>query len=218
MKKLIIFGNSQFSKLIKWYIDHDDDREVAAFCVHKRYITKEQFEGLPVIAFEELEIKYPPSDYEIILGIGYTHMNDIRKKIYHSCKSKGYFIASYIHSTALVQTSTIGEGNIILEHTLMEPFVRIGNGNLIWYKVAIAHDNRIGDFNTIAGKASLCGDVTIKNNCFIGNSSVIKEHLTIEDYSLIGASAFVTNDVLPYSVVVAPKSIILEGRKSTDFI
>ena len=27
-KKVIIFGNTEFSKLIKWYIENDTDREV----------------------------------------------------------------------------------------------------------------------------------------------------------------------------------------------
>ncbi|MCQ6280002.1 acetyltransferase [Bacillus sp. EB600] len=218
MKKLIIFGNSNFSKLIKWYIDHDDDREVVAFCADQEYIIENVFEGLPVIAFEEIEKMYPPEQYEILIGIGYNKMNDLRKKIYYSCKQKGYTIASYIHSSSLIQTENIGEGNIILEQTLIEPFVKIGNCNLIWYKVSIAHDDIIGNFNTIAGMASLCGHVIIKNNCFVGNASVIRESVIINDYSLIGASAFVGRDVEPFSVVVPQKSVVLEGKKSTDFM
>jgi sugar O-acyltransferase (sialic acid O-acetyltransferase NeuD family) len=218
MKNLIIFGNSEFSKLIKWYIDHDDEREVVAFCSDKQYIKENIFDGTPVVAFEEIEKTYPPEQYEILLGIGYNKMNDIRKQIYYACKQKGYTIASYIHSSSLVQTDDIGEGNIILEQTLVEPFVKIGDCNLIWCKISIAHDDIIGNFNTIAGMASLCGHVKIKNNCFIGNASVIQEHLTVNDYSLIGASALVRRDVEPYSVVAAAKSVVLEGKKSTDYI
>jgi len=218
MKKLIIFGNSDFSKLLKWYIDYDDQRKVVAFCADKEFIKENTFESLPLIAFEEIENIYPPEEYDILLGIGYSKMNEIRKQIYYKCKQKGYKIASYIHSSVLIETDHIGEGNIILEQTLIEPFVRIGDCNLIWYKISIAHNDVIGNFNTIAGMASLCGYVTIKNNCFIGNSSVIREHTTIDDYSLIGASAYVSKDADSYSVVVAPKGIILDGKKSTDFI
>lgn len=217
-KNLIIFGNSPFSKLLKWYIEHDDERKIYCFCVDKQYINSDNFDGLPLIDFEGIEKVYPPDLYDILLGIGYTKMNDLRKEIYFRCKNKGYTIATFIHSTALIQTEDIGEGNIILEQTLVAPFVSIGICNLLWYKIAIAHDDKIGDFNTIAGMASLCGDVTIKNNCFLGNSSVIKEHIVVNDYSLIGATAFVSKDTEPYSVITSPKSISLEGKKSTDFI
>lgn len=218
MKKLIIFGDSDFAKLLKWYIDHDDKRDVVAFCVNKQYMKKDIFEGLPIIAFEDIENVYPPEEYDILLGIGYNKINNIRKQVFYACKQKGYNIASYIHSSSLIQTDNLGEGNIILEQTLVEPFATIGDCNLIWCKISIAHDGRIGSFNTIAGMASLCGDVTIKNNCFIGNASVIREHVTVEDYSLIGAATFVGRDVVSYSVVAAPKSIVLEGKRSTDFM
>src|SRR5699024_2951479 len=103
------------------------------------------------------------------------------------------------HSTALIQTNNIGEGNIILAKSLLSPFVSIGRGNLIWNKVSIAHDNIIGDFNTISGMVAIAGDVRIKNNCFIGMGSVIRNGIYIDSYSLVGASAYVSADTSPYS-------------------
>ncbi len=218
MKDLIIFGNSDFSRLLKWHIDHDDNRKVIAFCANKEFVTSNSYEGLPLIAFEEIEKTYSPNNYDILLGIGYSKMNEIRKEIYYKFKQKGYKIASYIHSTALVETDNIGEGNIILERTLIEPFVSIGNGNLLWNSISIGHDNVIGNFNTISGLAGSCGYVTIKDNCFIGKGSIIKDHITVNEYSLIGAGAYVAKDVEPYSVIAAPKSSLLKNKISTDFI
>lgn len=218
MKDLIIFGNSNFSKLLKWYIDNDDQRKVVAFSTEKEYITDEYFEGVPVVAFDELQVNYPPEQFDILIGVGYRKMNDIRKRVYYSCKEKGYEIASYFHSSSLIESKDLGEGNIILEQSLVSPFVTLGNCNLIWNNVSIAHDGKIGDFNTISGMAGLAGNVTVKNNCFLGKSCVVSNHLTIHDYSLIGAAAFVGQDIAPYSVVAATKSIILKEKKSTDFL
>ena len=72
MKKLVLFGNGSFAKLIKWYIDNDDDREIAAFTVEGKYITEKEFEGYSLIPFEELETIYSPDEVEILICIGYS--------------------------------------------------------------------------------------------------------------------------------------------------
>ncbi|MDM5359873.1 hypothetical protein [Peribacillus sp. ACCC06369] len=218
MKDLVIFGNSNFSRLLKWYIDHDDERKVVAFCTEKEYLIENRFEGLPVISFENITKKYPPENYDILIGIGYRNMNNIRKRIYYLCKEKGYQIASYFHSSSLIETNDIGEGNIVLEQSLLSPFVSLGICNLIWNNVSIAHDDKIGDFNTISGMSAVAGNVIIKNNCFLGKASVVSDHITINDYSLIGAAAFVGRDIAPYSVVAATKGVVLKGKKSTDYL
>ena len=133
------------------------------------------------------------------------------------CRNRGYQIAQYIHSSVILSNAKLGEGNIILENTLVQPFVNIGHGNLIWYDVSIAHDSIIGEYNTITGKASICGFVTLKNNCFVGNSSVIRDKVVVDDYTLIGASAYVDKDSTAYSVIVPQKSIVLQDKVSTDF-
>ena len=58
----------------------------------------------------------------------------------------------------------------------------------------------------------------IGNHCFIGASATVKDHVTIEDYVLLGASAYGFQDMKAYSVVVPAKSVVLEGRKSTEFL
>lgn len=218
MNDLIIFGNSDFSRQLKWYIDHDDNRKVVAFCVNKEFVTNDSYEGLPLVAFEDIEMIYPPNNYDILLGVGYSRMNGIRKEIFYKSKKKGYKIASYIHSTTLIQTDCIGEGNMILAQNLISPFVSIGDSNIIFNKTLVGHDNIIGSFNTISSQITLCGFVTLKDNCFIGAGSIIKDHITINEYSLIGAGSYVSKDIGPYTVIAAPKGIVLEGKKSTDLL
>ena len=38
MKKLILYGNTTFTKLLKWYIDNDTDRLIMAVTVEDKYI------------------------------------------------------------------------------------------------------------------------------------------------------------------------------------
>lgn len=218
MKKLLIFGNGSFARLMKWYIDNDDKREVVAFCCEEKYISDNTFCDLPIIPFEKVDNLYPKESYEILLGIGYSQMNNIRKRVFNECKAKGYKIASYFHSSTLIQTNNIGEGNIVLENTLIQPFVEVGQGNLIWYDISIAHDTVIGNFNTIAGKASLCGNVIIKDNCFIGNGSIVRDGIIINDFALVGAGTYIRKDFKEHEVISRAKDYILDGKKSTDYL
>ncbi len=56
-KKLIIIGNTSNARLAKFFFTTDSDYEVAAFAVDKKYITEAEFEGLPVVDFEDLNSK-----------------------------------------------------------------------------------------------------------------------------------------------------------------
>jgi sugar O-acyltransferase (sialic acid O-acetyltransferase NeuD family) len=218
-RTLILFGNSSFARLMKWYIENDDSRKIAAVTVDKNYIENNEFEGLPVIPFEELEKMYQPDEIEILIAVGYSKMNDVRKKVFQSCREKGFQVASYIHSSAKISGNVqMGEGNIILEDTLIQPFAVIGDGNLIWQKVSIAHDCMVGNFNTICAMTSICGRVNLKNNCFIGSNATIQDHITIEDYTLAGAGVYVNSDTLKYGVYVPAKGNVIKMNKERQDI
>lgn len=146
-------------------------------------------------------------------------MNQVRKDLFSRCKQKGYSIASFIHPTAVIsRNAKMGEGNIILEQSVIQPFVTLGRGNLIWHSVKIAHDNVINDFNTLCQNMSIAGASCVKNECFFGNSCTVFGGLTIATGTLVGAGAIVKNSTNPYEVIVPAKSITLVGRKSTDYL
>ena len=52
-KKVIIFGTSIFSQVVFQTIVQEDLAEVVAFTLNNNYIDKTEFEGIPVIPFEE---------------------------------------------------------------------------------------------------------------------------------------------------------------------
>ena len=219
MKNVIIFGANDLGRLLKYYMEEDGDaRKVVAFTMNKEYIQSDEFCGVPVISFENIEETYSIDEYEILIAIGNSKMNDIRKSVYQQIKSKGYNVASFIHSSCSIHSKDIGEGNILLENCLVYPFAKIGSGNLLWDHVLISHDCVVGDFNTFSSYADLCGYVTIGNNGYFGKHCIINEHSIIDDYTLVGANAYAKKKTNPYDVVVPARSIILENKKSTDLM
>ena len=218
MKKVVIFGPNDLGRLLKYYMDLTDDREIVAYTVDKDYLTEQTFLELPVVPFEDILKFYSPEEHEILLAIGNKHMNNIRKKKFMECKEKGYMVASYIHPNCSFHCRDIGEGNIFLEKCMIYPFSKIGNGNLCWDHVLISHDCVVGDFNTFSSFADLCGYVTIGNNGYFGKHCILNDGVKIRDYTLVGAAAYVKRDTNEYDVVVPVRSIVLENKKSTDIM
>ena len=218
MKKIIIFGANDLGRLLKYYIMKDETREIAAYTMNKAYITEDCFCGLPVVPFEDVEKHFPPNAFEILIAVGNSKMNKVREKIFGECKTKGYTVASFIHSSCSVHTNDIGEGNILLENCLLYPFSKLGDGNLLWDHVLISHDCKVGNFNTFSSYADLCGYVTIGNNGYFGKHCILNDRVKIADYTLVGAAAYVKKDTEDYDVVVPARSVVLEHKKSLDLM
>ena len=78
-KKVVIIGNTSNARLAKYFFTYDSEYEPVAFSVHAKYIEQDEFEGLPLVSFENLQDKYPPDKYEAFVAVGYTKMSKIRE-------------------------------------------------------------------------------------------------------------------------------------------
>jgi sugar O-acyltransferase (sialic acid O-acetyltransferase NeuD family) len=212
-KKLIIIGNTSNARLAKFFFTTDSDYEVAAFAVDKKYITDAEFEGLPVVDFEDLNSKYPATEFEAFVAVGYTDMNKIREKLYNECKGKGYKMANYIssHCTYLSQFPT-GDNCFILEDNTIQPYVKIGNNVVLWSGNHIGHDVVIGDHNFITSHVVVSGFVTIKRNCFLGVNATIRDAVTIAPETLVAAGAVIMKDTVEKGVYLPPRTILFEKK------
>ncbi|MCC2645353.1 MAG: sugar O-acyltransferase [Burkholderiales bacterium] len=195
MKEIIIYGLGSIAELAKFYFDNDSDYKVVAFTVEKSYYDKAEFQGLPVVVFEELESIYPPSMCQLFIAISYTNMNKLRESKYLEGKQRGYKFANYISSKATVWTDKIGDNNFILEDNTLQPFTIIGNNNMIWSGNHIGHHGSIGNNNFISSHVVISGMVHIKNNCFLGVNSTLRNNITIADRTIIGAGAVILKSI-----------------------
>lgn len=215
-KDIIIVGDTSFAALLKKFIDKYADYSVQAFTVESKFRTSANLDGIEVIDLENIESRFPPSQFDMIIAVGYRQMNKIRKRLYDIVKGKGYFLKNFIHPSALVDADFIGEGNIILENVTVSVNTKIGNCNLIWDNVAIRHDSTIGNFNQISGHSSVNGFVTVGDNCFLGSNCTIEPECKIADLTLIGAGAHIKGNTTEYGVYVPAKTVKLD-KLSTDF-
>lgn len=193
--KVVLFGTSPFSKLVKHYIQSDSDNTVEAFTVDREYAVEPEFDGVPVIPFDELESVFSKTEIKIIVTCGYKMLNQVRKNVFARCINKGYQIGDYIHSTARIETEQIGQGNIILPNVRVAPFVKIGNGNILFNDAIINHQTSVGDFNYFA-PGFICGGLCAIGNCnFFGLGSTLRDAIEVGNSNLVGASAYLPGSI-----------------------
>ncbi|MFT4106038.1 MAG: acetyltransferase [Lacrimispora sp.] len=216
MKNVIIFGVNQFAEMLYYYLLKENEYKVCAFTVDNDYCDEENFLGLPVVAFENVQEFYSPDEYAIFICAGYKNMNNVRTFKFQQAREKGYKIMSYIHKTAIVLTDDFGEGNIVMEGVTIGVMCRIGDGNVFWANAHVAHHTIVGDYNFFTISVSVAGNIRIHNNCFFGNNCTIRNGLDIADYTLVGAGAYISKDTEKDSVYVPQRTIKLEGKKSIE--
>lgn len=217
MKKIIVFGCGNYAETLKYYIECVADWEIVAYTHEYVEIDNQVFDGKPLVPFSKIEFAFPPSKYEFIIALGYTNMNQERKRIYSLIKEKGYEIPNLIHPTAILNNAKIGDANIILENVVFEPNAVLGNNNIIWSAALFGHNTNVGDHNHFAACSLIAGNVKVGECCFLGNHSTVKDGVTLADFTLLGAGAYVSKDTLPYAAIVPARSVILENHRSTDF-
>jgi UDP-N-acetylglucosamine acyltransferase len=106
----------------------------------------------------------------------------------------------------------IGARNRIREHVTMNcgtdgggGVTRVGDDNLFMAGCHIAHYAIIGNHVVVVNNAAVAGHCVIEDHVIIGGLSGIHQWVRIGRGAIIGAVTMVTNDVIPYGLVQAPR-------------
>ena len=71
MSKVVLFGTGRGADVAYRFLKRDSDHEVCGFSTDLRYIKRETFHDLPVVAFEDVEQRFPPDQYKFLVLLGY---------------------------------------------------------------------------------------------------------------------------------------------------
>jgi sugar O-acyltransferase (sialic acid O-acetyltransferase NeuD family) len=201
-EKVIIFGIQDFASLAHFYLRHDSDYEVAAFCVSAAYLPEShEFEGLEVVAFEEVQDRFPVSDFEFFAPMSHRKMNRMREKVYLQIKEKGYRLINYISSKATrFPGLLVGDNCFILEDNTIQPCVKIGSNVVLWSGNHIGHHSEIGDHVLFTSHVVLSGHCKVEPYAFFGVNATVRDNIRIAEGSLIAMAATITKDTEPWGV------------------
>jgi len=204
MSKVVVFGAGKLAEVAYYYLTNDSPHDLAAFTVDGAYQNTKELLGLPVVPFEELQQKYPPDDFRMLVVIGYQDLNRLRAAKVEEAKQKGYRLISYVSSSAVnLGGSKIGENCFILENQTIQPCVEIGNNVTLWSGNHVGHHSKIGDHCFITSHVVISGITTIEPYCFLGVNATIGHGVTIGRESVVGAGCLLTKSIKPKSVYAA---------------
>lgn len=106
----------------------------------------------------------------------------------------------------------IGKRNRIREHVTMNSgtegggsVTRVGDDGLFMAGCHIAHDAVIGDRCIIVNSVAIAGHCVLEDDVIVGGLSGVHQFVRIGRGAIIGAVTMVTNDVIPYGLVQAPR-------------
>jgi sugar O-acyltransferase (sialic acid O-acetyltransferase NeuD family) len=199
--KVVIFGVSQWAELAFFYLTHDSEHEVAGFTLDRDYLEQDEYQGLPVVPFDEVERRFPPGEFSMFIPLSFKKMNHLRAEKYAAAKEKGYGLISYVSSKATTFPGfECGDNCFIFEDNTIQPFVKIGNDVVMWSGNHIGHHTIIGDHVMITSHVVISGCCKIEDYCFFGVNSTIRDETTIANDTLIGMGVTISKDTQPFEL------------------
>lgn len=81
----------------------------------------------------------------------------------------------------------------------------VGEDCLIMAGAHVAHDCRVGNRVILVNNAALAGHCVVEDDVIVGGLSGVHQWVRIGRGAIIGAVTMVTNDVIPYGLVQAPR-------------
>ena len=109
----------------------------------------------------------------------------------------------------------IGARNRIREHVTINTgtaqgggITRVGDDGLFMAGCHIAHDAQIGNRVIIVNSSAVAGHCVIEDDVIIGGLCGVHQWVRIGQGAIIGAVTMVTNDVIPYGLVQAPRGVL----------
>lgn len=217
MSNLIVFGTNDLSEVLYESIEinkYKVNQKVIAFSVDDDYWNQQEFCDKHVYRYSELKKEFSCDEVEILVSVGYSNMNQNRKKIYQRILQDGWKIASYIDPYSIIRSDMIGKGNIIMDGVNIGIGCQIGDGNIFFSTSTLAHHSKVGDFNFFALHSSIAGRTKIGNNCFFGNNCCTRNHISIADKTLVGAGCYLDSDVISSGEVFVPQKCTKLSKSS----
>ena len=163
MEKVIVFGLNDISQIAHFYLSNSNDYNVVAFTVDKEFLTKNEFENLPVVAFDNIENTYPNTQFKMFIPLGFNGVNKLREQKFLEAKAKGYDFISYISPNETIAKNTkIGKNCFIFEDNNIQPFVTIKDNCILWSGNHIGHHSIIKENCFISSHVVISGGVEVK--------------------------------------------------------
>jgi len=115
----------------------------------------------------------------------------------------------------------IGDANIFYEYVTVNRgtvkgggVTRVGSRNMFMVYAHVAHDCQVGSDTVFANAATLAGHVIVEDWASVGAFCPVHQFCRIGKHAYVAAFTVITQDVVPFSKVVAPRETKTFGSNS----
>lgn len=159
--------------------------------------------GVQVLGGDEVVNEFPPSEIQLVNGLGSVGFPVKRQQIFERFTSMGYNFATVIHPSVVIASDVVmGEGVQIMAGAVIQPGCIVGDNAIINTRASVDHDCNIGNHVHIAPGVTLSGGVTVGEASHIGTGATVIQGINIGGGCVIGAGALVLKDVPSFITVV----------------
>lgn len=137
-----------------------------------------------------------PECPNFMITVGQITSSSIRETIYNKIMHAGGKMPIIISPLAYVSKyASIGEGSVIMHHTVINAGASVGTCCIINSKALIEHEAKIGDFCHISTASIVNGQAIIGNRSFIGSNSVVANNINVIENTIIAAGSQVLKNI-----------------------
>jgi sugar O-acyltransferase (sialic acid O-acetyltransferase NeuD family) len=175
--------------------------------VHDEFRGGRDHDGLPLVAFEELDHAFPSAEVDAFVAIGARDVNRLRARLCAELKERGYGLASYVSPRATTfPTLIVGENVFVFEDNTIQPFARLGDDVIVWSGNHIGHHSSIGDHCFVTSHVVVSGNVRVGAYSFLGVNATIRDGIEIGEACVVGAGAIVMRSTSDREVYLGHRS------------
>jgi len=217
-RKLIIYGDSSYAEMIAHYFQNDSVYDVVAFCVDRDYKTREEIDGHPIVALEDIAKHFSSENHYIFAAIGYKSVRT-HKKLFKKISQLSFPIASYVSSQAMVDsTCNVGVNCLILPGAILEPDVVIEENCYINSGAIVCHHSCVKAHSILASGSLVGGYTTIGESSLLGFNATVAELLELGEETLLGGGSLLLQNTDKYSMYVGSPAKLIRKHSDTGIM
>ncbi len=203
--QVVIYGIGGLSELVTAFLEKETNFSIAAYCIERKFIKERRhFLDKPVVEFEKISDRFPPSDFKLFIATG---NNYVRERIFTESKEKGYSMISHVtESVTHWDDLEYGENVLISGISSLQPFVTVGDNTFI-IGSKIGHHTIVGN-HALLSCTTLGGNVKIGDYSFLGLNSAVQHETVIGEKNIIGMGCTINHDTKENEVYTAHEATV----------
>jgi sugar O-acyltransferase (sialic acid O-acetyltransferase NeuD family) len=186
--------------------------------VDRPFAQAAEHEGLPLVPFDELTVRFPARSCRALVPLGYLRMMNFRAETCDRLETLGYRLTPWVSRQANVWSRLEpGPNSIVMPGSTVLPYASIGRDVAVRPNVMVSHHCRLGDHTTLANGVVLGGGSTIGQHSWIGLGAVIRDSVVVAPRTFVGAGAVVVSDTEDDGIYVGVPAKRTPGMTAMEF-